>query len=299
MVVRDYLNKNAAVTATLPNYEDLFAALSDDIIQINDICRQQELDKKGLAITKKSLKYNLIALAMDISLKTVAYAEFMQNNELSAEIRYTKTELMRCPDTVLHDRAQIIYQRADAIAPALIPYGVTASQLADLLILMNAYYISIPKPRLGITDKKQATDYLPVIFGQVDRVLHQIDILIDVLRYSNKEFYSAYKTARKIVDNGHRKMALKGNVCDSDTGKELHGATLIITRDVDNGNPQTEHKKYIKKTAKKGGFYIKCMPQGTYNIQITKPGYITGIFTMHVTVGILCRFNAALHPIKQ
>ncbi len=297
IVVREYLNKNAAITTALPNFASLYTALTDGINQIHDIRALQELDKKGLAVTKRSLKGRLIESALDVSRKTVAYAEFAGNNELSAEVNYTKSDLLRCSDTILFDRAQIIYVRALAIAPLLVPYDVSASQLAGLQILLSAYSASIPKPRLGIAEKKQATDRLPVLIRQVDTILHQVDILLEVMRNTNYGFYSAYKSVRLIVDYGHGKMALKGKVRDSESTIALHGARMIFSKIDINGNPDPCFRALNKKSAKKGGFSIKKLPQGTYKVTINKPGYNDAIFTVYVTEGILCRFQAALQRV--
>jgi len=297
MVVRDYLNKNTAATATLPNFNGFFTQLADGIVNIHNIREQQELDKKGLAIGKQKVKSALITLALDISRKTLAYAEFVNDSQLFNEVNYSEHDLTRCADTILYDRARIIRDLADAHAAALLPYGVTAVNLVDLQTLLDAYNSAIPKPRIGVADKKQATDQLAAWIKQVDDALSHIDVLTEVVRLSQPLFYSGYQTARMIVDNGKGKMALKGIVLDAITQIGLPGANIIFTARHDTMLGGAEPRPVKKRSADKGGFFVRRMHRGSYDVSIEKPGYKTASFTVHITEGERCIFNASLEPV--
>ena len=282
LVSRDFLIQNATITATLPNYAGYFTAVQTGITQIQVIREQQEFDKTGITANKNLLKTNLIAQASDVSRKIVAYATFVNNTVLLNEVKYTESDLKLSADTILKDKCQVIYDRANANVAALSTYGVTPALLTAFLTTLNAYNVSIPKPRLGIADKKEATEQLAKLLKSVDDNFTKIDTLIEIVRTSQPNFYNEYKIARKIVETGVGSLAVKGKITDSVSGKGLKGATVNFRHTTNKGM-----KSIIKKTAEKGGFNIKSLPEGSYSVTVSKPGYKDSVVTVDVTNGEL------------
>ena len=298
LVVRDYLVANAAITATLPNYAGFFSGVSAGIVQIQTIRAQQEADKKGIATSKSQLKANLIVLAMDVSRKLVAYATIVNNTELLQEVNYAESELKVCADTILKDRCQVIYDRANANVAALATYGVTAAINTNLLTALNAYNVAIPKPRLGITDKKRATEQLALVLKEVDDNLAKIDVLVEIVKVSQPTFYSKYKTARKIIETGVGTLSVKGKITDAESGKGLKGAKVSFAADASGAIVNaTKGAAKEKKSADKGGFNIKSLAEGSYTVTISKPGYKDAVVTVYVTDGALSVVDGALEKV--
>lgn len=289
LVTRDFLIVNAPITATLPNYAGFFTAVNNGITQIQVIREQQEFDKTGIAVNKTQLKTSLISLAIDVSRKVVAYATIANNSILLKEVKYTESDLKKSADTILKDRCQVIYDRANSNLAALATYGVTAAILTNLLNALTAYNTSIPKPRLGIADKKLATEQLAALLKSVDDNLAKIDALVEIVRITQANFYSGYKTARKIVETGVGSLSAKGKITDSVSGAGLKGATITFTSETGARNAKTGNAfvPVVKKSADLGGFNIKTLPEGSYNVTITKPGYKDAIVTVYVTNGEL------------
>lgn len=287
MVVRDYLLLNTAITGTLPNFAGLFTAVQSGITQIQAIREQQEFDKTGIAVNKSELRANLTALAIDVARKVVAYASFVNNTVLLNEVKYTESELKRSADTILKDKCQVIYDRANANVVALNTYGVTPALLTNLLAAINAYNVSIPKPRLGIADKKGATLQLALLLKSVDDNLLKIDTLVEVVRMLQPAFYSEYKNVRKIIESGVSSLTAKGKVTDSVSGDGLKGVTVKFTA-------ENNSDVVVKRTADKGGFNVKTLSEGTYNVTVSKPGYKDAVVTVNVTNGELSVIDVKL-----
>jgi hypothetical protein len=294
MAVRDFLTANATITATLPNYAGYFTAVQNGITSIQTIREQQEFDKTGITENKNQLKVTLVAQAIDISRKVVAYATVVNNTVLLEEVRYSESDLKRSPDTILKDRCQVIYDRANANVAALATYGVTAAILTNLQTAITNYNAAIPKPRLGINDKKQATIQLSNLLDTVDSNLYKIDTLVEIVRTSQLNFYNSYKNTRKIVSTGVGSLALRGTAIDIQSGDPVTNATFTFSQNggtskaasasaSGNGNGHI-----VKKTAAKGNFNIKSMPEGNYSVTVTKPGYKDKVVTVSVTDGELC-----------
>jgi hypothetical protein len=294
MAVRDFLTANATITATLPNYAGYFTAVQNGITSIQTIREQQEFDKTGIAANKNQLKTTLISQAMDVSRKVVAYALYVNNTVLLNEVKYSETDLKKSADTILKDKSQVIYDRANTNLAALATYGITAAILTNLLTAITNYNAAIPKPRLGINDKKQATAQLAVLLDTVDSNLLKIDSLAEIVRLTQVNFYNGYKNARRIVETGIGSLALRGSAIETQNGEPVTNATFTFNHN--GGTLKTAmasssldgNGTIVKKTAAKGNFNIKSMPEGTYSVTVTKPGYKDKVVTVSVTNGELC-----------
>jgi predicted nucleic-acid-binding protein len=299
LVVRDFLTANATITMTLPNYAGFFSGVSSGIVQIHSIRVQQEADKTGIAGNKTQLRTNLIALAMDVSRKAVAYATIVDNAVLLQEVNYTETELKRSADTILRDRCQVIYDRANANVAALAAYVVTAAILTDLLSALNAYTTAIPKPRLGITDKKLATEQLVFLLKGVDDNLAKIDVLVEIIRVTQANFYNEYKNVRKIIATGGGSLSVKGKITDAGSGVGLKGATVSFAADAASAKTATAGSGVakVKKSADRGGFNIKSLAEGSYTVTIAKLGYKDAVVTVYVSNGELSVVDVALEKL--
>jgi hypothetical protein len=297
LALRDFLNQNATITATLPNFGTLFPTFTGNINQIQIIREQQETDKTGIAVNKDLLRADLVAKALDISRKTEAYAKMTNNAVLTREVHYSETDLKKAADTILKDRALLIYDKANANLAALATYGITAAILATLKSAIDLFNASIPKPRLGITEKKQATDQLDKLFKANDAILETFDTIVEVVRLTQPVFYAAYKNNRKVVETGTGSLSVKGLITDATTGAPLKGVSVSFSLDgaavkakaATNAKPDL-----VKKTAEKGGFNIKTLTAGIYVVTIKKNGYADQVTTVAVSDGEMSELNVQL-----
>lgn len=237
LVVRDYLRTNDVSTATSPSYAGLFSGISSGIIEIQNIRAQQQADKAGIASNKTQLRANLIDLAMDVSRKVVVYATIVDSTVLLKQINYAESDLKKCADTILKDCCQVIYDRANSNVDAVAAYGVTAAIVANLQNTLNAYTISISKSRLTITDKKLATEQLVLLLKGIDENLAKIDVLVEIVRVMQTNFYSEYQNIRKIIETGGE-LFVKGKITDAASSVDLKGATVSFAADT-SGNTFT------------------------------------------------------------
>ena len=287
LVVRDYMTANATILTPLPNFATNQTAFQNAITQIQASGELQNFDKTGIAGSKSQLKQTLVTLAADASRKLTAYAKFTNNQTLLNEINYSESDLKRRADTNLKDAAQGIYDRAQPIVASLATYGITAATQTALLNAINAFNVAIPKPRLGITEKKQSTTQLAAHFKTADTALENIDTVVEIVRLTQANFYNGYKAARKLVLTGGGSVSVKGIVTDATTGEPLKSVTLKFSTNgtsaklkASNGNGDL-----TKKTADKGGFMIKTLTEGSYQVTITKPGYKEQTVTVNVSDG--------------
>jgi len=296
MVVKDFLKTNAAIVENLPNYKPNATVLENNITQIQAAAELQEFDKTGIADKKKLLRESLTAQGEDISLKMVAYATNTKNTILLKEVKYSKSDLRRAADADLKNMAQCIYDRAHENLSALDAYGITDTTLSTFLATINSFNEAIPTVREGATAKKFYTAQLENLYKATDTALDNIDKIIEIVRLSHPDFYAGYQNSRLTINTAGGTVALKGVVTDALSLEPLKGVTLTITPDgsktalITNGNSET----IVKRTADKGGFMVKSLPEGTYSVTISKNGYKDQVVTVAITDGEMGDLNIEL-----
>ena len=273
LAVRDFLIPNEALTKDLPNFSSNFAILKETINNIQAITEQQKFDKTGLAKMKKELREKLINLSVDISRKITAYAKFTNNTLLNSEVKFTMSGFSKMTDVAVKDYAQIIYDRVQDNLEALPSFGITPDTQKLLLETITAYNESIAKPRVGITERSQATKKLVVLIDTADTITANMDLAVEIIRLNQPDFYNGYKTARKIVETSAGTLTLKAIATDRRNGEPLRGVKFIFKPAYENMGSINGKDEIVKKTAEKGIFNIKNMPAGTYQVVIGKNGY--------------------------
>jgi hypothetical protein len=295
MSVRDCVNNNSTVITAIPGFDAVFKPFSDNIVKIQNLSEQQTASRKGITINKSNLRSMLIMTGKDIAAKTEAFAVNTDNTELAAEIHFPISELNKVSSVVFRDICQLICDRATANAAALINYGVTAADISDFQTRIDAFNVSIPKPKLGNAEKKQLTKQLSDLFSENDTHLVSMDKLIEIVRYSQPDFYELYKNCRKLNNIGH-KLVLKLNVIGADDKKPINRVELQFVRvnadDRKTTGPDT--KPVSHKTSVHGGANVKHLPQGVYSVTLTKNGYKPQTVIINITHGETAKSEIAM-----
>jgi len=297
LAVKDYLTTNVAIVNPLPNYSGFSSPFLAAIVQIQNFGEQQRFDKSGLKANKVQLINTLAMLTADSSRKMQAYARYANNQLLLSETKYTESDLKNATDNELRDMSQGIYDRAQSNLNALAAYGITAATQTALLNTINAYVLAIPKPRLGTTEIKQSTIQLANAFAAADSALENIDVIVEIIKLSQPNFYNGYKSVRKLISTGRSSLAVKGVVTDLESGEPLKNVQLSFALAGGGSMPKASIKSsdvLVKKTAGKGGFNIKSMPAGSYSVTSRKSGYAEQTATIAVADGELSVLNMQL-----
>jgi hypothetical protein len=155
---------------------------------------------------------------------------------------------------------------------------------------------AIPKGRVGTTDGEQSTQQLVTLFNTLKTNWAKIDKLVAMVQTAQPNFYQEYGNVRKIISTGNGSFALQASATELNSGEPISKATFTFAPS--NGllkSAATNGKdNIVKKTAAKGKFNIKSMPEGTYTVTITKPGYKDQIITMNVVSGELAKLDVIL-----
>ena len=264
MILRDYLIQYNAIVLTIPNLNGLLTNLQTLINQIQSVSVSQISNKTGVKENKEELRNNVVVIGGDVARRLSAYATIANNDILFQEVHVSDAELLKLTDERLRDTIQLIYDRGMANMTTASAYGINSFLLSSLLSALNAYNVAMPKPRLSITEKRQATILMAKLFDDVDALLMKIDILVDIVKLTQTSFHSGFKSARVLIDRGGRKRMLTMFVIDLLDGTPIKGVTCKFT---------LETHEIVKKSSVKGGFFIKSMPEGVYKLRANKSGY--------------------------
>ena len=300
MVTRDYLPPFSAITAPLPTFTATYALLVSTINQILVVAEAQDFKKTGIAESKSQLKANLCSMLADYSRKLVAYATFTGNTVLLNEIKISESNLKRLPDAAFRTKGQEIYDRAQSNVAALAAYGILPATQTTLQGLIASFTAAMPKPRLGIDEKKQATQQLAALFDTMDTALANMDVAIEIVHSSQVVFYNGYKSAREIIKTGATTLSVKGQITDAATGAPIQGAIIeFVPADAavpmaKAGRSAASPVAVTKKSAAKGGIQVKSLPAGTYLVTVKKVGYADTVVTIHINDNETSQLNVAI-----
>lgn len=291
-----FLSANAAITATLPNFPAYFTVIQTTNSQIQSALVQQEADKSGDTNAKRQLRATLIAQAIDVARRVVAYATNTNNSALLALVDYTESDLKKASDQRLVNSCQVIRDNANANIAALASYGITAAVLTTLQTSITSFSNTIPKGRIDTTDGGEVTKLLTTLFKTLSANWKKIDILVEMVRTSQPNFYNEYQKVRKVIDTGTGSLAVKGLVTDAGTGEPVKGATVSFSLDGAAVKTSAAAAKpvLVKKTAVKGGFNIKTLPEGIYNVSVKKNGYVEQVVSIAISNGEKSEFKIEL-----
>jgi hypothetical protein len=291
LTIRIYLLSNPEITAKIPNFAEFLALFDAAILQIQSNSQQHQFSSKGVAGNKKQLRDALVIMAADASRKMLAYANYVNDAVLIAEIKLSESFLKRISDLRFISSITGLYSRINDHIAKLSTYGLTVESQAIFLEAIDAFKDALTKPRQTQLIKKENTLLELQGFKAADSALHKIDLSIEIIHLTEPNFYMGYKNARKIVEYGTGSLQVQGKVTDAQTTLPIIDASLIFKL---NDHSDIAMEKY---TAAKGGFMIKTLREGSYEVSISKIGYVTKTITIHVSPDHLNNIDIALDKI--
>ena len=186
----------------------LVAAVSSTHSAILTTAGIQSAINKGPTTTKNNLWINAATKADHVCSGVKAYADDINDANLSAAMHYTYKNLLNCStnDAVLH--MQTIHDKAAAIAIALLlPFNVVAADITGLQTAITAFSTAAPMKRAMVVNTAVATTQLQPLFTTQRTQLKKLDNIINTFKISQATFVASHFNARKIVNLGKTQQA--------------------------------------------------------------------------------------------
>jgi 5-hydroxyisourate hydrolase-like protein (transthyretin family) len=292
-----FCDQQTGTTANLPEFDQNLAELKSTLEEIKLAAAKQKTGLTGIAADKKQLRTRLSNLGSDTARKLTSYATLKNQLTLLGTINFTNSDFTRFSDLELRDHCQIVYDTAQGIIGELGSYFINDETQSNLQAAINDFSSSMSAPRLGTTTKSQLTQQLVVLFKRAEVAETRMDVSVELIRTSNPDFYNGYQAAGKVIQRGKTSLSVKGVVTEAQTGNPIKGATVTFTPV--NGTAKLTQASgngagLVKKTAAKGGFIVKSLESGTYQVLFQKPGYTDATQEVNVTNGELNVVNATM-----
>jgi hypothetical protein len=152
-----------------------------------------------------------------------------------------------------------------------------------------AYEVMIPRPRVALNIRKNATEALDRLFSEIDTPLNIMDGLMETLLQTQPVFFETYTNARIIVNSSNAGSGVKGTVKDGLTGAPLRDVSVTI-----NARDIRSFRTLTKTTNIDGNYEIRRIRSGSYTLTISKEGYVTQEMAVTITEGRITDADIAL-----
>jgi hypothetical protein len=272
LAVRNLKNLFAEAINSISKYGAAADLLQKSIDQIQQVSEQQGIDKSGITIDKNKLRAILIALTVKNSGKISILAISENNDTLLNEVRLTESDLTKLAEIKIRDKARVIYDKVQANLEKLREQGINEDTQKKFLEAINAFNNALSTPRTGIAERRLATQKLVNLFKAAENSIDIMDLAVQSARDEQPDFYNAYRAARKLVDPGNGKLALRAVVTDAISGEPLKKARFTFRL---NGgmHAMNGNGAIVKETSEKGTIQLKKLDPGNYLVSVQKNGY--------------------------
>lgn len=283
------LLSSPTILAKIPNSTKFMADLDAAILQIDE--SENELDlisTGGNTINKAQLREVLESTISESSRKIQAFALFTGNTVLQAETKITRQMITAASEIKLLNIANGIYGRIEDHVMELREYDLGPETQMTFRTQIDSFANAIPAQSQSELNKKELKRLVDEGFAKADMALVMLDAGVEIVHTSEPAFYASYKKVRKTRELGKGSLQVQGTVTDAATAKPIAGATITFY-----AQGQTT-ALLVKKTAAAGGFNVKSLPEGMYDIKVEKTGCKSYSATITVVFEDLCRVDVKL-----
>jgi len=174
-----------------PAYERLTAAVGQAPLNTKAVTGQAATAQAALAAALPALLGPLRSIAT----KT-GDAPLLAHATLSA------SQLSKMKPEELRDVSKNLFDAADAHAPALAPYGLTAPVLARLRALHTAFVPTVRGTASLIDQRAGSNQSADELLRDLMQQVYELDKPMEVFRFLAPDLYAGYKRARRVGKAG-------------------------------------------------------------------------------------------------
>jgi hypothetical protein len=194
------LAEHQTVWQTLPAFVTAAGEFTATIPQIHTLA-QTQASREGVANEKAYALDALGDAAFEVGAAIHAYAVVTQEFALEGRVDFSRSSIVMGRATSVLARTRDIHAAATEQLANLADYGVTTAMLTDLQNKITAFETVQTKPRQQVAKGSAATRSMEARFKTADTILNKrLDKLVVRFKTSAPDFYTAYQTARSIVD---------------------------------------------------------------------------------------------------
>lgn len=296
LATEQVLSDNASLWNNIPAMVTAVVALGTKIAEIHGVRHVQEQDTRGVAIDKDAKKQEAINAAMPVIGGLKAFSKASGDNTLLKRIDYSRSDLLLSRDTILVDRLKIVRDEANNNIGALPSFNITSAEINALSAAIAAYELMLPKTRVALNVRKNATEALDRLFQEIDLPLEIIDGIVETMEQTQPAFFQTYDNARNIVNSSNGGNGVKGTVTDKLTGAPLEGVLITINAPVHKIRANARNATRTNTTSTNhGGIYeMRKLRAGEYTLTMEREGYNKLTVQVKIENGKIAEGNGSL-----
>ncbi|MEI7677235.1 MAG: carboxypeptidase-like regulatory domain-containing protein [Bacteroidales bacterium] len=285
VAVQRLIERERAAFSSLLDFTPREAAFNEAVAAISGVTSQQQYANVAEMLKFKSEKALIAEKMALLAKKLVIHADKTQNDALIADVNYSERELLRMKSATLIDVAKMMHERGTKVLTSneavlvlddLTPIATSLTVLETLRAAYRSYQMKM----------KQDTRTIQAAFAKADVTLSKLSLSVALLMHSDPALYSRYLDACKLI-TAMRPRSVSGAVAEAKTEYPLSGVKMAIRRIDDPVTPDLmiTPPEISKKSAEKGGFYIRNLSEGNYLLTASKMGYKTNNMPFTVAAG--------------
>ena len=291
VVLNENKSKFDAYTVYTSKKEALDSSIAAEQTLANDQQEHKQVSTAAKNFAKKEAGENILDLIRRIS----AFAIISENHNLYDIVNFTASAIKRLSDNALATTLATVLSTASEYHNELLEYGVTDQLLQDVERTNARFNSEIQKLLLNDAELKQITKELDLQFKITDGLFIPIDAMVETMRTADPVFYRLYRNARQIKNIGGTKLSARGQAYDAITLLPMPKVKLILTSELLKvANAGSELTKTVKYAGAKGGFNLKSLPTGTYQLLASYSGYADQLQTVYINEGVLTQIQVPL-----
>jgi len=197
------LKNNDSIIAEVPALGEVHTDLQALIEQI--AAKNSELvgATEGKTSVKGKAINELISTILPITSAVKAYAARNNLLELRAKADYTESAFKHLTHAELPVKVKSIKDAAQGVLASLANYGMTQAKLDLVDLKLEALKNATGNKDVSFTDRSATRVALTKLFEKTDALLNEeADMIVEVLKESQPDFYNQYFAARVIKDLG-------------------------------------------------------------------------------------------------
>jgi hypothetical protein len=201
----DVLNQNkdkwatlAVLASTVPSFLELVEKIDPAMLESEKEISASSADKE---IIRKNLEEDTFLLATALR----SLGNFEKNTSITEVTSFSESSLDNLMEDTLVTLSKKVLGLGKENVKKLAGYGIVEADLTKHEGLITQFSSIQTIPRSKLVDRKAAKETLAEVVEAAKKLLvEQIDLLMELMRRREPAFYSAYQSARKIVEIGIR-----------------------------------------------------------------------------------------------
>lgn len=199
--VSSLLTSNQAKVDTLPALATSVSNFNQKLGEIQSKDAEYTHLTSGKTDMKNDAEEDMIEAVLPIASALNVYAKINGKTDLKENSKVTVSDLRRLRDSELLIKAQYLHDIALTNVADLTNFGIAEADLTNLQSLVDSYRASIEVKDTSFAEKSAARESLSKLFDDTNEILkEEIDMLMELFRTSDSDFYNSYKSARVIRD---------------------------------------------------------------------------------------------------